>query len=189
MKITLKVSQNLHASMTPFLLGALVGKKSEDAKQAGFDLEHDFLKNAGLDLTAAVQSDGAGGDAFFTPDFMVRYLLFMSQQKNFDDFYRGLPILGKDGTLFNIQVNSPAAGHVHAKTGTYTTYDALNKDLLVTGKGLAGYMETESGEHLVLAIYVNNVSVSHDDPDAVTKVGQALGEIANAAYSASPAGK
>lgn len=182
-KVTLKVSQNLHASLTPYLIGSLIAKKTDDISQAGFDQEHDFLQKAGLDLTSAMQSDGAGGSAFFTPDFMVHYLLFLSKQKNFDDFYHALPILGKDGTLFKTQANSPAAGHVHAKTGTYDIFDALNKNLLVTGKGLAGYMDTQSGQHLILALYVNNVSVSADDPDAVTNVvGQALGEIASAAY-------
>src|ERR1039458_6473254 len=39
-KITLKVSQNLHASMTPYILGAVLGKSREDALQAGFDLEN-----------------------------------------------------------------------------------------------------------------------------------------------------
>jgi len=136
-------------------------------------------------LSGAAQSDGAGGDAFFTPDFMVHYLLYMSKQKDYDNFYRALPVLGKDGTLFKIQVNSAAAGHVHAKTGTYTSYDALNKKLTITGKGLAGYMDTASGQHLILALYVNMVSVSMDDPDAVQNVaGQALGEIAAAAYDA-----
>ncbi len=184
-KVTLKVSQNLHASMTPYLLGSLIAKKTAGIDQAGFDVEHDFLAKAGLDLTAASQTDGAGGNAYFTPDFIVHYLLYMSKEKDFDDFYRALPILGKDGTLFKIQVNSPAAGHVHAKTGTYGAYDALNKNLLVTGKGLAGYMETRDGQHLVFALYVNNVAVPLDDPDAASKIpGEALGEIASAAYDA-----
>lgn len=184
-KITLKVSQNLHASSTPFLLGALVAHKTTDIKQAGFDQERAFLTKAGLDLSGAAQSDGAGGDAYFSPDFMVHYLRFMSTQKDYDLFYRSLPILGKDGTLFNIQTDSPAAGHVHAKTGTFSTYDALNKRLTVTGKGLAGYMDTASGQHLILALYVNMVSVSLDDPDATRKIaGEALGEIAAAAWDA-----
>jgi D-alanyl-D-alanine carboxypeptidase len=43
-------------------------------------------------------------------------------------------------------------------------------------------MTTARGEHLAFAIYVNNVSVS-TAPDEVTKViGQALGEVAAAAY-------
>jgi dihydroorotase/N-acyl-D-amino-acid deacylase len=184
-KITLKVSQNLHASSMPYLLGALVAHKDTDIDQAGFDIENQFLTKAGLDLSGAAQSDGAGGNAYFSPDFMVRYLLFMSKQKDYEDFYRGLPILGKDGTLVKIQVNSPAAGHVHAKTGTYAIYDALNKKLMVTGKGLSGYMDTASGQHLVLAVYVNMVSVTLDDPDAIQKIaGEALGAIAAAAYDA-----
>jgi N-acyl-D-amino-acid deacylase len=182
-KITLKVSQNVHASSMPFLLGALVAHKDVDIDQAGFDVEHDFLTKAGLDLRGAAQSDGAGGNAYFSPDFMVQYLLYMSKQKDYNDFYRGMPILGKDGTLVKIQVNSPAAGHVHAKTGTYNLYDALNKKMMVTGKGLAGYMDTARGEHLILALYVNMVSVALDDPDATQKIaGEALGEIAAAAY-------
>src|SRR5581483_5865781 len=35
-KITLKVSQNLHASTAPYLLGALVAKKDKEIDQAGF---------------------------------------------------------------------------------------------------------------------------------------------------------
>ncbi len=184
-KVTLKVSQNLHASCMPFLLGALVAHKDSQIKQAGFDVENGFLTKAGLDLGGAAQSDGAGGNAYFSPDFMVQYLFYMAKQKDYDDFYRALPILGKDGTLVKVQVNSPAAGHVHAKTGTYALYDALNKKLMVTGKGLAGYMDTASGQHLILALYVNMVSVSPDDPEAIQKIaGEALGEIAAAAYDA-----
>jgi PBP4 family serine-type D-alanyl-D-alanine carboxypeptidase len=113
-KVTLKVSQNLHASSMPFLLGALLAHKDKQIDQAGFDLENEFLTKAGLDLGGAAQSDGAGGNAYFSPDFMTRYLFYMSKQKDYQDFYRSLPILGKDGTLVKIQVNSPAAGHVHA---------------------------------------------------------------------------
>lgn len=182
-KITLKVSQNLHASSAPFLIGALLGHKSTDVTQAGFDLEHQWLANAGLNLDGASQSDGAGGDAFFSPDFMVHYLQFMSKQKDFADYYRSLPILGKDGTLAKIAVNSPAAGHVHAKTGTFASYDALNKNLMVEGKGLAGYMDTADGHHLIFALYLNMVPVPMADPDAAQKIaGEALGQIAAAAY-------
>lgn len=185
-KITLKVSQNLHASMTPSLLGALIAHKSKDIEQAGFDLENQFLHKANLDLRGAAQSDGAGGNAFFTPDFMVNYLKYMQGQKDFNDFYRGLPILGRDGTLSKIQTDSPAAGHVHAKTGTYGVYNSLGKDLMLTGKGLAGYMETVDGQHLIFALYVNMVALPLEDPDASQKIaGEALGAIATAAYESS----
>lgn len=188
-KVTLKVSQNLHASMTPYILGAVLGHASKDIEQAGFNLEHDFLTKAGLDLSGASQADGAGGaqSAFFTPDFVAHYLAFMSKQKNFPLFERALPILGRDGTLWKIEVNSPAAGHVMAKTGTFGAYDALNKDLMLTGKGLAGYMITQDGRHLAFALYANRVPLSLSDPNAAdTVVGEALGQIASAIYSTPP---
>jgi len=178
-RITLKVSQNLHASMTPLMLAATLAKNSD---RTGFDLEHDFLTRAGLDLTGAQQADGAGGDAHFSPEFMVSYLAYMSKRKDFQFFYDALPILGRDGTLFDIQPASPAAGKVHAKTGTFGAYDPLNRKLLVTAKGLAGYLTTRDGQHLAFAIYVNNVSVAPDAAEIKRVVGQAVGEIAAAAY-------
>jgi len=102
---------------------------------------------------------------------------------NFDIFYRALPILGRDGTLYNLLPDSPAAGHVHAKTGTFAEYDALNHTLMVTGKGLAGYVDAADGSHLIVAAYVNNVSAPPNF-EAVEKVGNALAEIAAAAYAA-----
>lgn len=182
-RVTLKVSQNLHASMTPYVLGAILGHATKDIDQAGFDRERGFLEKAGLDLNSAAQGDGAGGDAYFTPDFMVHYLTYMSTQSNFPVFRRALPILGRDGTLVKIQTRSPAAGHVFAKTGTDVGYDALNKKLMVTGKGLAGYIDAASGQHLVFAAYINMVEVPSDDPDAINEItGQALGKVAAAAY-------
>ncbi|MGA8221543.1 MAG: D-alanyl-D-alanine carboxypeptidase/D-alanyl-D-alanine-endopeptidase [Candidatus Acidiferrales bacterium] len=186
LKVTLKVSQNLHASMTPFILGAALGRATRDIDQAGFNLEHDFLAKGGLDLAGASQADGAGGarSAYFTPDFMVHYLAFLSHQKDFSVLEQSLPILGRDGTLAKIEVNSPAAGHVFAKTGTYGSYNALDKTLMLDGKGLAGYMTTPDGRHLAFALFANRVSLPLDDPEASQKiVGEALGEIATAIYT------
>jgi PBP4 family serine-type D-alanyl-D-alanine carboxypeptidase len=180
-KVILKVSQNMHASAMPNLLGAVLGKAKG---QTGFDLEREFLTGAGLDVSGAQQADGAGGDAHYTPSFMVSYLAMMSKRPDFQVFHDALPILGKDGTLFNIQTASPAAGHVHAKTGTFVVSDPLNRAMLVTGKGLAGYLTSAAGRRLTIAVFANNVLVS-TAPDEVTRVvGQALGEVAAAAYEA-----
>jgi D-alanyl-D-alanine carboxypeptidase/D-alanyl-D-alanine-endopeptidase (penicillin-binding protein 4) len=179
-RVTLKVSQNLHASMMPFIIGALGGQAKDNIDQKGFDLEHALLEKAGLDLSAASQSDGAGGAALYTPGFIVHFLEYMSKQPYFDGYYRALPILGKDGTLWDIQVNSPAAGHVHAKTGTYASYNALDKNLIIDGKGLAGYLTTQDGHKLAFAVYANLVPA--DQETGTHMVGDALGEIAGAAY-------
>ena len=183
-KVTLKVSQNLHASATPFILKALLARA--DTAKTGFDLEREYLERAGLDLGGAQQSDGAGGDARYSPDFMVHYLEHMAKQPSAEVFFRALPVLGRDGTLWNIQTASPAAGHVHAKTGTLGGYDALNRRMLLSAKGLAGYVVTASGRRYAFAAYVNNVAVSLDPADIARVAGQALGEIAAAGYSTLP---
>jgi D-alanyl-D-alanine carboxypeptidase/D-alanyl-D-alanine-endopeptidase (penicillin-binding protein 4) len=182
-KVTLKVSQNLHASMTPYILGAVLGKSHEDALQAGFDLENRFLANAGLDVSGASQSDGAGGSAFFTPDFMVHYLMYFARQAAlFPAFLRALPVMGKDGTLWDIQPDSPAAGHVYAKTGTLGHSDLLHRSLMITGKGIAGYIDRKDGRRLAFAAYLSMVD---GNPEVVAhRVGNVLGEIAAAAYDA-----
>lgn len=183
-KLTLKVSQNLHASTMPYVMGAVLGHATDKIDQKGFQLEHDFLSGAGLDLRGASQSDGAGGAgvAFYTPDFVVHYLAYMAQQPHFDLFQKSLPILGKDGTLVDTQKASPGAGHVFAKTGTYGGRDYLNARRLITGKGLAGYTTTPDGRHLAFAFYVNNVERT-DDEDVSDMCGQALGEMASALYA------
>ena len=185
-KITLKVSQNLHAGMGPYLLGAIVGKESADPLKKGFQIERAFLEDAKLDLAGIAQGDGAGGDwaDLFSPEFICSYLAFWTTRPDYDVFFRALPVLGKDGTLVKIQTTSPAAGHVFAKTGTFDSEDKLNGKAMLNGKGLAGYVFTKSGRKLAFAAYVNHVSLP-DIPDAAQSVGgQALGEIAAAAYDA-----
>jgi len=177
-RVVLKTSQNLHASNFPLLVGAIA--PGHDSTKTGFDLEREWLTREGLDLGGAVQGDGAGGDAFFSPAFMTRYLAMIATKPYAGAFRAALPVLGKDGTLAQIQVNAPAAGKVFAKTGTYGSYDPLNRRQIVHGKGLAGYFTSKSGRQIAFAIYVNNVSVTSGDPAIVT--GQALGEIASIAW-------
>jgi PBP4 family serine-type D-alanyl-D-alanine carboxypeptidase len=187
-KVTLKVSQNLHASMGIYYLGMLSAKASKNVLNAGFEVENEFLKAAKLDLSGASQGDGAGGDwaDLFSPDFICRYLSYWKTRADFATFLGALPVLGKDGTLAKIQVKSPAAGHVFAKTGTFGSEDRLNRRQMLNGKGLAGYVITKSNRTIGFAAYVNHTSLPND-PDAAQNVaGQALGEIAAAAYETLP---
>jgi len=185
-KITLKVSQNLHAGMGPYYLGLFVANNAKEPLSAGFKIEHAFLTDAKLDISGASQGDGEGGDwaDLFSPDFMCHYLAYWKTRPDFPIFFNGLPILGKDGTLAKIQKDNPGAGHVFAKTGTYAAEDKLNSRLMLNGKGLAGYVQTKSGKTLAFAAYVNHTSIP-EEPESAQKVGgQALGEIAAAAYDA-----
>ena len=187
-RVTLKVSQNLHAGMGPYLLGALVAKNTKDPLDSGFAIERAFLQDAKLDSSGISQGDGAGGDwaDLISPDFMVHYLTYWTTRPDYPVFFKALPILGKDGTLAKIQTANPGAGHVFAKTGTFGSEDRVNGKLMLNGKGLAGYVLTASGQKLVFAAYVNHVSLPADPEAAQSVAGQALGEIAAAAYDTPP---
>jgi serine-type D-Ala-D-Ala carboxypeptidase/endopeptidase (penicillin-binding protein 4) len=107
----------------------------------------------------------------------------MAAQKSYPAFFAALPVLGKDGTLANIQVESRAAGKVHGKTGTFGDGDLLNRGQMITAKGLAGYFTRPDGRRFAFAVYINNVFVKRN-ADVGKIVGQAVGEIAAAGYLA-----
>lgn len=184
-KLTLKVSQNLHAATTPYLLGAILAHSSADAFQKGLGLEKRFLTDAGLDPESVSQLDGEGGvGSAFSPDFMVRYLAYMSRQPYGRLFFDSLPVLGRDGTLSQTLTDSPAAGHVHAKTGSYVVSNALDSGVMLLGKGLVGYVDAANGHRLIFAAYVNLVPLHN--MDEVGGVGHMLSEIAALIYQYAP---
>jgi D-alanyl-D-alanine carboxypeptidase/D-alanyl-D-alanine-endopeptidase (penicillin-binding protein 4) len=186
-KVTLKVSHNLHAGIGQNLLGAYVAHDKTDPFKAGFKIERAFLEGAHLDLSGASQGDGAGGDwaDLFSPEFMCSYLTYWSKQPAFDVFFKALPILGKDGSLAKVQTGSPAAGHVFAKTGTFVTDNLLGGKSMLNSKGLAGFVFTQSGRKLAFAAYVNHFQLPGDGNAQPQEVaGQVLGAIAAAAYDA-----
>lgn len=180
-RITLKVSDNLHASLMMYVVGAYAVKAKTNVLRAGFAEERKMLHDAGLDLSQATQSDGLGGKAYFTPAFEVSYLLWARTQKWFPDFYRGLPILGVDGTLYDIQTHAPSRGKVHAKTGTWGIGDLLNGGGMVTSKALVGYTTARNGHRIVFALYLNRLQSPHGTDGGHT-AGQILGEIATQIY-------
>lgn len=174
--VLLKTSQNLHASAFPLLLGA----RAPGRDRTGFDVAREWLTSEGLDLDGAVQGDGAGGDAYFSPRFMTRLLAAIWAKAWARDFKAAMPSLGQDGTLAAVQVKSPAAGKVFAKTGTYGSYDPLNRRMLIHGKGLAGFFTSKSGREIAFAVYLNNLAVAEGNP--ATIAGEALGEVASLAW-------
>jgi D-alanyl-D-alanine carboxypeptidase/D-alanyl-D-alanine-endopeptidase (penicillin-binding protein 4) len=178
--ITLKVSDNLHAGLMPYMWAVYLAHAKTDYLKAGFALEARMLQAAGLDVNQAAQQDGLGGSAFFTPDFMARYLAWARMQAWYAGLLRGLPIMGVDGTLVNIQRNSPARGKVFAKTGTDDSTNDLNGGEVVE-KGLAGYITTQGGRHVAFAFYISAMNGPHDE-DTGAVAGQILGAMAAATY-------
>jgi D-alanyl-D-alanine carboxypeptidase/D-alanyl-D-alanine-endopeptidase (penicillin-binding protein 4) len=112
----------------------------------------------------------------------------MAARRESAAFYGALPILGRDGTLArSVAPESPARGHVHAKTGTYWVDNELDGKAVLTSKALAGYLETASGRQLVLAVFVNNAMLDAPKPnysvhDATTQAGKMLGKLCEVFY-------
>ncbi len=185
-KVTLKVSQNLHAFMGPYLLGALVAKDTVNSELAGFGVERRFLQDAKLDLDGVSLGDGAGGSwaDLFSPDFMCHYLAYWATRPDFPVFLKALPVMARDGTLADTRPGTPAAGHVFAKTGEFDSEDKLNGKLMMNARTLAGYVIRADHKRFAFAAYVNHVHMGSDPEVAAHELLEALGEIAAAVYDA-----
>jgi D-alanyl-D-alanine carboxypeptidase/D-alanyl-D-alanine-endopeptidase (penicillin-binding protein 4) len=94
---------------------------------------------------------------------MVRLLSYLAAQPYADALRGMLPIAGVDGSLQWRMRDTPAAGNVHAKTGSMTYVHCL-----------AGYVTTAAGEHLAFAIMLNH----YDAPDGAPRASQDVDAIA-----------
>jgi D-alanyl-D-alanine carboxypeptidase/D-alanyl-D-alanine-endopeptidase (penicillin-binding protein 4) len=186
-KVILKVSHNLHASTLPLLL--TVGQPGQANLASGLKREGEILNQLGVRSHTVSFGGGAGGSIadLVTPRATVTLLRSMAGRKQeFPAFEAALPILGRDGTLAkHVGPDSPARGHVRAKTGTYWVQNELNGRAVLTSKALAGYLETESGRSLVFAFFLNDVSLDADAGnvrDATQIAGQLLGKLCEVFY-------
>ena len=179
-KLILKVSHNLHASTLPLLLAARHGQRT---LAEGLKRQHDFLAKAGVDVDSISFGGGAGGDRadFTSPRATVQLLRYMAGRPDFDVYRQALPVLGIDGTLAtSVGPASPARGKVQAKTGTLLWPNVMNGSTLLTSKALAGYATTAGGQHIVFAMFVNNVQLPK--PDDRERIGQVLGKVCETIY-------
>lgn len=180
-KLTLKVSQNMHADTYVMLVAAASNKTGF---YDGLQEEGKILKSLGLDTNGLTLGDGEGGveEDRISPASAARLLTLMTRRPYADTYVKAQPVLGIDGSLVSACITgNPACGHVYAKTGTTGSYDPLNDRGILLAKSLAGYIDTKGGDRLVFAIYVNNVPFS--DTNDMMAVGDDLGSIAGLIYT------
>jgi D-alanyl-D-alanine carboxypeptidase/D-alanyl-D-alanine-endopeptidase (penicillin-binding protein 4) len=169
-----KVSHNLGANLGLYLLA--VHAKSADGN-AGFALLKDFLTAAKVDVAQLAMSDAEGGPADrATPETFAQILRYWTRQKDFDAFRACLPILGTDGSLSSVAVDSPARGKVFAKTGTNVGFDPLGQRLLVQSKALAGFFQRADGEWQVFNVVVNDAGGAPDITATLVKSQPSYGK-------------
>jgi D-alanyl-D-alanine carboxypeptidase/D-alanyl-D-alanine-endopeptidase (penicillin-binding protein 4) len=144
-RLTNKISQNLHAEMFLRELGR--EKFGTGSTAAGLFVERDFLRAAGIADGDVVLTDGSGlaPQDLVTPRAVVTLLRYAQTQPWGADFLATLPVAGVDGTLENRFNTGPATAVIHAKTGSIANVRAIS-----------GYATTRRGEPLVFSIFAND---------------------------------
>jgi serine-type D-Ala-D-Ala carboxypeptidase/endopeptidase (penicillin-binding protein 4) len=138
----------------------------------------DFLTAAKVDVAQLAMSDGEGGPTDrATPQSFAQLLRYWSGQKDFEAFRACLPILGTDGSLSSVALDSPARGKVFAKTGTNVGFDPLSQRLVVQSKALAGFFQQADGQWQVFNVVVNDAGGA-PDVTAALSANQDVGEVA-----------
>ena len=141
LRVTLKVSQNLHATMLLPVIGAWKGARGD--RFAGYTAIREALEGLGLDLGSVVLWSGSGGGRgdHLTPAWLTQLLRTMARRDDFPIFLDMLPIGGVDGTLAGAFQDAELGRRVHAKTGTLVYRGAINSKWVYVSKALSGYLD------------------------------------------------
>ncbi|HXB70871.1 MAG TPA: D-alanyl-D-alanine carboxypeptidase/D-alanyl-D-alanine-endopeptidase [Candidatus Acidoferrales bacterium] len=143
LRITAKVSQNLHAEMA--LRAVARARRNLGSFEAGQEELKAFLTEIGIDPGAYHILDGSGLTRLnlVTPAAVVKLLRYMYDSPARDNWISLLPVGGQDGTLSSRFADS--AGRVYAKTGSLSHVNALS-----------GYVQRTNGSWVAFSILVNN---------------------------------
>jgi D-alanyl-D-alanine carboxypeptidase/D-alanyl-D-alanine-endopeptidase (penicillin-binding protein 4) len=155
LRITDKVSQNLHAEMALRAVGR--ARRNVGSREAGLAEMKTFLGEAGVADDAFTFHDGSGLSRLnlVTPSAVVRLLRYMYSGKLRENWISLLPVGGQDGTLQG-RFGGAAAGRIHAKTGSLAHVNALS-----------GYAVRGNGEWVAFSILVNNSNSESGEVRAV----------------------
>jgi D-alanyl-D-alanine carboxypeptidase len=156
LRITDKVSQNLHAEMALRAVGR--ARRNVGSFEAGREEMRTFLGEAGVDASGYNLVDGSGLSRLdlVTPSAVVKLLQFMYTSKARENWISMLPVGGQDGTLATRFTEGPAAHRIHAKTGSLSHVSALS-----------GYAQRPNGRWVAFSILVNNYNGAASDIRAV----------------------
>jgi len=145
LRVTNKVSQNLHAELASRAVAKM--RRGIGSFEAAREEMHEFLDEIGVDPGAYNLMDGSGLSRLdlLTPHAVVQLLRYMYGGEHRDEWVSLLPVGGQDGSLSARFGQTPAAGKVHAKTGSLSHVSALS-----------GYIERADGTWAGFSILVNN---------------------------------
>jgi D-alanyl-D-alanine carboxypeptidase/D-alanyl-D-alanine-endopeptidase (penicillin-binding protein 4) len=170
-KLVNKISQNLH---TEVLLRTAMRQTATTWSSPDELLKFaaDFYAGIGIAAGDVIQTDGSGLSRhdMVTARAVIALLRWAQQQPWFESYYASLPVAGIDGTLEERMKNTPAAGRVHAKTGSVEHV-----------RTMSGFAETPGGRRLVFSFLSNNQGgKNHEATDALAGLCVAMIEEFNA---------
>lgn len=163
-KVTNKVSQNLHAELLLRLLGKICGQDGSLAQ--GTRVVRQFLVDAGVKDDDFFFFDGSGMsmDDRIAPRAYTQLLVYAARQPWGAKWRDTLPIAGVDGTLAHRFKDSPLKGRMWAKTGTLDETNALT-----------GYLTAASGNTIAFSIMVNGHRPgSEAESQAIDRICEAI---------------
>ncbi|MBI3484061.1 MAG: D-alanyl-D-alanine carboxypeptidase/D-alanyl-D-alanine-endopeptidase, partial [Acidobacteria bacterium] len=139
-----KISQNLHAELLLRAIGREKGSAGSTA--AALKVVQEFLKSIGIPEGDVSTYDGSGLSRrnLITPRATVTLLAWAAKQPWTEQFIATLPISAQDGTLSERMKDTPAAGRIHAKTGSLGNVNALS-----------GFADTLHGTRVVFSMFGN----------------------------------
>jgi len=151
LRLFLKPSQNQIGEILLHTLG--LERTGVGSADSGAVVVRRQLLAWGAEHDGFVVYDGSGMSRhdLVTPETIVKVLFAIQQDTAFSAFYEGLPIAGVDGTLRTRMQHTPAAGNMHAKTGT-----------LEFVRSLSGYVTDADGERLVFSMLDNHYTARVD---------------------------
>jgi len=145
LRITDKVSQNLHAEMA--LRAVARAGRHIGSREGGLAEEQLFLDEVGVNRGSYNFADGSGLSRLdlVSPAAVVRLLAHMWRSPAREAWVSLLPVAGRDGTLHARFTGTVAEGRIFAKTGSLSHVSALS-----------GYARRANGQMLAFSIMVNN---------------------------------
>jgi D-alanyl-D-alanine carboxypeptidase/D-alanyl-D-alanine-endopeptidase (penicillin-binding protein 4) len=158
-RITMKVSQNLHAEL---LLRRVGAQRGTGAVADGQMAVGKLLDSVGIPRWQYDFADGSGMSSYnrITPRAAVR-LLQWSQSRPWGAAWRAtFPVAGVDGTLARRFRDTPLQSRLYAKTGTLNAANALS-----------GFMVAASGRTLIFSALANDMP---GDASATAAIDRAL---------------
>jgi D-alanyl-D-alanine carboxypeptidase/D-alanyl-D-alanine-endopeptidase (penicillin-binding protein 4) len=170
-KLVNKISQNLHTEMLLRTVARQSGPWATPDELMKVPL--DFYTAAGIAPSDVIQTDASGLSRhdLVTPRAIASLLLYAQKQPWFGVYYVSMPVAGQDGTLEDRMKNTPAAGRIHAKTGSVEHV-----------RTLSGFAETPGGRRVIFSFLSNNQGgKSHEAADALTGLCVAMLEEFNVA--------